>query len=332
MLNEQQINSILILSFDEVTSIANDLASVLSGVSPDVTDLERYTDASDLTKFILSDINEKGIRIPIVIDDSLLPVQHVSSSTNTRKSITYDEDNPVLSNGSNSVSVQLRIKSSLTSLSTASDIFYAIADQIFPRFTTSPRASFFGATICIFNAYITGINRQTVNGSDLEILNLTFERAPNEVESDTQEDIAPENPEPLATPIQQDTATGTITTTATEITDFQPTGKTNAGDRLFYWYNLGDLETIFDRDLPQFTGLEVVNRLEYIIHKSDLDSIVVTDGVIETVRRLFLTVEYNGVYIPLGLNDFYPYYKAKNESVGYATYALDGDLYLGIES
>ena len=117
MINDTQLASVLILAFDEVTEESAELASVLSGAYPEETETEKAQTAAILAEYDASDINRKGTRIPIIIDDRLIPAHHTGSSTHTYKGVTYDDGNVVTYESTNSVSVRLNIRSSLTKLS-----------------------------------------------------------------------------------------------------------------------------------------------------------------------------------------------------------------------
>jgi len=324
MISEFQLAPVLILSFDRTEDEIFDIATSLQLEEAAVTDLERIKKGEVWEETITSDAVNKIIRIPIIIDDALLPMHHVGSSTSTVKTVTYPDNTsaPIITNSTNRVSVRIELKSSLGKLSAASDIWHAIQEKTNDLFSSIARASFFGSTICIFNGYLTSIVRQTVDGTDREVLNLSFERASAVTEPAQPKEAAPVSP--TATPLVP-----AAPPESPSILEVQSQANANAGGstggRLFLWYSLGTREDILARPLPQYTEIEAVARVLPIIHK------VETLDFSGTLRSA-ITIEYDEVYIPLSLNNHNPYYMAKTPSYGYAVSEVEGIIYLGLES
>lgn len=96
---------------------------------------------------------------------------------------------------------------------------------------------------------------------------------------------------------------------------------TNApNSSIFDWYKIDTLENIKAYPVPEFTKIETIENLTAKVWHSEMVDFS------ETLRTA-ITIAYNNVHLPLGLYDFYPYYKN-----GYAITLLDGIVYLGIES
>lgn len=311
---------VLIFSFDPVEVTEEELANTMSGAEQEFSEAQILAKKSAVAKFLESDVFNKKIRVPIVIDEAEIPAQITGAGTQTRNNVDYDLDDPIITASNNSVSVRIQLKSSLASISPASDIFFAIADKIFERYTVSPRVSFFGSTVCIYNGYLIGIGRTTENNSDREILTLQFERSKNESPQDEIEEKEPVNETPTEKPPFEIDLPGAQA-------EGSPFFGGNAEGRLFTWYLLGKIEDLVSLDIPEIYSEDTILNQDYRILISNTAGF---DGE----NQLLINVVYQGNSLPLGLNNHFPYYKPSFEdpSIGYAVDQVDGNLFLGVES
>ena len=205
MLSIEKINPMLLVGFDEVDEQTEELVNALSGAQGETSTVEAFQSYQTKIKNLASDVYKKQIRVPIVISD-VIGIQHTGSASFTRKEVFYDNDDVVLSNETNSLTVKLEMKSALSTLSSAVDLFYALADKNMTRWGTNPRASFFSPNFCIYNAYLTGINRTGTASTDKEFLLLTFERTAKEPE-EPREEATKQNDTPARKPVPDSTVT-----------------------------------------------------------------------------------------------------------------------------
>lgn len=326
-LSEYSRSSILLVSLDfqpdELTT--TDKVIVKSETEPEVTDKERAAISEFLDRFLTNDSYDKGTRIPIIIDDRIIPAQHVGSSINMAKAVDYDaEDNITVTLQENSISVTIDIKNNITKVSSAADLLTGVIDAMHRLYTTYPRVSWFSATACIFNGYLTSVRRQTVYGTDRETVTLDIEQAVQNPEPDAQVEIVNANETPQAEPPQlEDTTGGAQAASSPSVQDIAPApieGRTNADGRLFMWYPLLTVEAIDQAPVPQIFGTQTVNRLPFEVYK--------TQGFdFDLQPRACTTLHYNDVNIPLNLNGNSPYYRD-----GYAVAESEGYLWLGVEA
>lgn len=327
---------ILIVSMDLIEVTEQDIADSISIFKPLVSDAEIQRKKDIIDRLLTSDSWNKRIRIPILITD-VLQVQMVGSNASNGKTVDYMVNGDVsINNMNNNVSVELSLKNSIGDLSVIGDILSAVFTRVFTRYTSSARASFFGHNVCIFNGYLTGVNRQTVGDSDKERMNLTFERANDNPETEEKEETAtvpdkvdgkvstPASEPPFEIPKDVDPALAGVGV------GIQANANPNAGgavgDRVFYWYNIGGLDDYLISDVPQVASVKNVNRLSFntnVARSFDLNG----------VFRQAITIIYDGVNLPLGLNGHYPYFSPKIDSaLGYAITTQNGWLYIGIET
>lgn len=200
----ENVPSILLFAIDlpieekdgEGKDKADDIKVATPNDGGEVSEKEALEKNTFLDRILLTDSVNKQIRIPIPIDDRILPAHHTGNSSNMNKFTDYDNKNIAIEPSENGVSLTFEIKNNLTGLSTAADIFSALAGKSRKLFSTTPRVSFFGSNIAIFNAYLTGLSRQTVKGSDQEMITLSLDYAPPE----TEDPAAPDE-QPLTLPI-----------------------------------------------------------------------------------------------------------------------------------
>ena len=317
-IDQFQFSSVLLIGLDPVEETQDNADAPKIGTSAadaEQTQKEEIEKASFLDRFLDSDSNNKLIRVPIILDDAFIPAHHVGSSANMNKFVDYDNDKVVVEPASNGLSIQINLKNGISQLSTAADIFKAITGGVFDLFTTSARVSFFSTNTCIFNAYLSGVTRAMTSGSDLETLNLSLENA----EPKPPAPPAPGEPELSDVTTARPTPDKGAAGAAGAATTIDESTKTNAGGRLFKWYRTKSLLGIYAAGVPEIFGRRTIEALEYkILYASMVD--------FSLEQRESITVNINDVYIPLGLDDNYPYYVS-----GYAVDLLNGVVYLGVE-
>jgi hypothetical protein len=179
----------LLLSFDDVAEdtaeIAAAVAKITDSTGTSLTDTQKTKLSAQLVAAANSDILNPLLMVPIVFYDGLIPasVKGIESSINKR--VEYIGDTPVVFQGNNTVTVRINIKNSLSEVSAIANAVFAIADKLASQVSTesdgvsyrmSTRASFYSSTFSISDAYLTAINRSTVDGSDIEVIHLTFEK------------------------------------------------------------------------------------------------------------------------------------------------------------
>ncbi|HDM8140664.1 TPA: hypothetical protein P0E12_004954 [Vibrio harveyi] len=199
-------------------------------------------------------------------------------------------------------------------------MFYAISDQLFTRFTTSPRASFFGSTICFFNGYLRSISRQAENGTDREKLLLTFERADNYPDSGKKGETAAQSNTATSEPALEDQTGGKSSRSVAVLPD---DWGTNTDGRVFLWYKLGGIEDFKAQGVPEIFSEKTINYLPYELGYT---SVSMSDSDEHDIRE-FYHVIYDGQILPLYSLGYNPYYQN-----GLALFERDGVLWLGIES
>ena len=311
-LSDYKLASVLLIALDvtEDEQAGADGAEVFTATpntGEEKTEAEIIKQNSFLDRFLQTDSVKKQIRIPIPIDDRILPAQHISSSTNMNKLVDYDNKNVVVEPASNGLSLQIRIKNNLTQLSTIAEIITGISNKSKSLFTTSARVSFFSAHTCIFNAYLSGITRQSSPTSELETINLALEVA------DPNPDVE-EKPDKEQTPqIDDDTGAFAFFAGVNAVPTNIPAGAS------FRWYETLTIDDVLAVPVPEIFSLFTVENLDYTISKAQsLD--------FSGAARSAITLLYNGVYLPVLLDDKNPYYVQ-----GYAVQVVDSMIRLGVE-
>lgn len=167
---------VLAIAIDDMPSIYNDAINSISEAIPEVSDSEILSSLESAKQFTLSDVNDKLNRLYLPITDKLLPIHYTASNSSSGKTITYDTEGiPNIAEAGNTYTLQFEISNNLTTLSTISDILYAIVTKNSVQQASHPRVSFYGGSLCIFNAYLIGVTRATVSNTDKEIIGLTLE-------------------------------------------------------------------------------------------------------------------------------------------------------------
>lgn len=183
----------LLLSYDVVSEEATEIAEAVAKLST-LSEESRASIEANAVAVGNSDLNSSIIQVPIIFSSAIMPtaVKGIDSSMN--KVVQYVGDTPVVYQGNNTVHVRINIKNSLTEVIAAANILFAIADKLAAQTTKtsgginyrlSTRASFYSSTFTISDAYLTAINRSTVDGSDLEVIQLTFEKTTSDTSTTT---------------------------------------------------------------------------------------------------------------------------------------------------
>lgn len=178
----------------------------LSTYTPSEAANNATADAFDA--FIRSDAHLGRLRIPIPIDDRLLPI--VQQGADARMNVQATKlqfDAPDGKSGQkdvytptrNTLALSFRMLSKMGTVSTIADILHAL--EVIG--TTVPvYCSWFSKTDCIFNARLVGIGRSSEKNSDMEAVTLSLERAPNKLEPDGKPEamVLGKQTEPVPTP------------------------------------------------------------------------------------------------------------------------------------
>ena len=328
-IDQTMFRSVLLLALDKTEEalaadkekLDREIQNGTSKAESTQTEKEVIESVEFLDRFLKTDVKKKLTRMPIIFDDSFIPAHHVGSSTNMNKFVDYDQKEVAVEPASNGLSIQIQIKNSLSAFSTIAAIFSGLTYGEYDLFTTNPRVSFFSANTCIFNAYLSGVTRQTEPGSDMEAINLSLEHSePNPddpadpkagAESDTPTDVPPFE---LSDDFDAPAAAAEVVGLPADL------NKTNTDGRVFFWYRLTSLLLVTLQEPPQLFGIKTVNNLPYEVHH--VESID-----LEGQLRQAITVRYDRVYLPVGMDGHYPYYNN-----GYAVDVVDGLLFLGIEA
>lgn len=236
----------------------------LSTYTPSEAANNATADAFDA--FIRSDAHLGRLRIPIPIDDRLLPI--VQQGADARMNVQATKlqfDAPDGKSGQkdvytptrNTLALSFRMLSKMGTVSTIADILHAL--EVIG--TTVPvYCSWFSKTDCIFNARLVGIGRSSEKNSDMEAVTLSLERAPNKLEPDGKPDaeelVVDKVTEPSPTP-------GLVEgyTSATRA-DFKPGWR---------YYELGVMDALLQQPVPyQETG--------FTIQRADVETFLVVSA------------------------------------------------------
>lgn len=172
---------VLAIAMDNSPDFYNEAAETISISDSAVSESEILSGLDRLNQFFYADVTQKQNRIYIPITDKLLPVHFTGGNSASGKVVTYQGDEPTITEAGNTVTLQFEMLNAMSQLSIISDILYAIANKTASQPTTSARVSFFSPTLCIYNAYMVGINRATVTATDKEVISITLEIAVDEV-------------------------------------------------------------------------------------------------------------------------------------------------------
>jgi hypothetical protein len=93
----------------------------------------------------------------------------------------------------------------------------------------------------------------------------------------------------------------------------------------FTWYSLGNYLDLIGSEYPQYSLDLTVLQLEVVITR------VLDIQENEIVGASCLNIGFNGAWLPLGQDGYYPYCKKYSGSY-YAVTLYNGGVYLGVES
>lgn len=188
----------LLLSFDNVSEETAEIAAAVAKLTDSsgatLSDSTQNSISSSALAVGNSDLNSLAIQVPIIFSSAIFPASVKGMDSSMNKIVEYVGDTPVVYQGNNTLHVRIQVKNSLTEVSAVANVLLALADKVATQTTKtsngvnyrlSTRASFFSSTFTIYNAYLTAINRSTVDGSDVEIIQLTFEKTTSSSSSST---------------------------------------------------------------------------------------------------------------------------------------------------
>lgn len=181
--------SLLLVSMDTVPDEFKTQVDALSLASYSPSEAANQETAEVFDAFIRSDISKGSIRIPIPIDDRLLPIVQTGSDSRMSAQVTklgFDapdggsDRRDVFTPARNTLSLSFRMLSKLGAVSTIADILHALE---FMSARAPVYVSWLSATDCIFNARLVGIGRSAERNSDMEQVTLSLERQPNKTDA-----------------------------------------------------------------------------------------------------------------------------------------------------
>lgn len=247
--------SLLVVSIDTVPDEFKGQVDYLSLSSFGSAEAAQEATQEWYDAFIRSDSMRLINRIPIPINDELLPIVQIgtdSRMTATVQKLTVnnngqDEQHDVFTPSRNTLSLSFRMLSKLGTVSTIADIVNALGviSAVAPVY-----CSWFSKTDCIFNARLVGIGRSSEKNSDMEALTLNLERAPNQIQPET-------NPEGKPLKLEQDTqenpAPGAALSGYAEAAD----DEIRAG---WLYYDLGAMADLLAQPVPYMNAPFTVQR------------------------------------------------------------------------
>ena len=307
----ERINTVPILAFavDKMPKFYQEAIDAISNFFPDVKESEILAGAQRLNNFLLSDVNQKENRIFIPITDKLLPIHYVSGASSGGKNMTYVDDVPTATTNGQSVTLRFEIQNSLSKLSAISDILYAITNRIGVQNTNDARVSFFGGSICVYNGYLKGINRSTVQNTNKEVVSLTIEIAQDDTKPDEIAEVPGETPKEIKEleNIVPESIGALLDETQLPADDI-PEG--------FLYYQAITLEELANANLATIYSVKNILRRDYRVF--NIESLDVA-GV-----RNMTTIEYNGIYLALESDE------AIINLVDYVLIRFNDAIYLGL--
>jgi hypothetical protein len=310
MLSDVLTTPILAIAIDDLNNTYNDAVNAISEAAPDISESDIIQSIDNASQWALSDVNEKFTRLFIPITDKLLPIHYTSGDTNFGKSVGRDgEGNPVISSGGSTVSLKFEIKNSLSQLSTISDILHGLVIKTSKQQGTQPRVSFYGGSICVFNAYLIGVSRAMVSDSQKEVISLTLEVAGNKPKD---EDKADKDKVDDQFDIGEgiDPSINTIENGVTEVTALNPA---------YEWYNLITQEAFFAQPVPDYESLTTIRKKDYFVFR--------THSYSNTGLRQMVGFRYNKKYLTMEIE------QGENYSVdqAFGVAALGGIFFIGFK-
>jgi len=341
MLIEDLKTPLLLIALDNLTFSDPEEAKAVSIARANVLQKEIATLGSKKKQFDSSDLKNKIIRVPIPINDRLLPIHFVSSASRSTNIVDYFDNDALLHTGRNSVALSFEIKNSLSALSTIASLFLGFTGN---RLFTSnePRISFFSSNLAIFNAHLTGISRNTINNTDKEIITLALEVAPNTAEKESKIEkpaqtsgdlkigagIVPDIPRALPPSTPPSTRAGMPAPPPPPMPPPPPhplrTKAQGAGikgddiDPLFSWYELFTVQEFNTFKIPD-------QQADFTIQRQS-PRIIKTSTQWHDLKRETLTVVFNNTFLSLVDNE---QLKIKDN---YSLMIFDNRYYLGDKS
>lgn len=312
MLQEAITTPIIYFALDNIATYNVDTYGALSVENSTPTELEALEKAQKTVLEQTADVYDYLKRVPIPITDKLLPIHYTGGSHQQSHIVDYLDDQALLTRGSNKTILNFELKNSVSQLSTIADLLLGIADKGF--FTSNePRVSFFSPNLCIFNAYLRGINRTIVSNTDKEILSITLENAPNRLDSPT----TPEKP----------TAFKNAVTDAGAISQNVDVGLLNNGvfkqisadeiDYSFTWYQVFSIDELEQIEVPDY-------QPDFTIDRENIRIMRVNSVDLSGSLRYMITTEYKNVFTTLKAANGQAY----NDKYGMMIY--NDNLYFGV--
>ena len=280
MLTEDFKTPLLLIALDNVSKKEIEEIGALSIRNSKLLDGEIANLQDTVRAYNASDLKKKANRIPIPINDRLLPIHYIAGNTSNNSIVDYFDENAVLQTGNNQVNLSFEIKNGLSAIGTIASIFMGLSGNKVLS-SKQPRVSFFSANLCVFNANITGINRSTQISTDKEVITLSLEIAPNILNK-----IAEIAKQAVPEVSFKNTTGGSARATATEIT-------AEEADHSFVWYQLFTVDEYNAIDVPDFTPDYTVDRDPVRVLKvQSFDRTLAPRGLLSiNYRREFVTLE-----------------------------------------
>jgi hypothetical protein len=307
MLSDHVITPILAIAIDDINNTYNGAVNAISEALPDIKESAILQSIDDASQWFLSDINDKSSRIFIPITDKLLPIHYTSGDVNSGKNVGRDGDGlPQISQGGNTVSLKFEIKNSLSTLSTISDILYSIVAKNAIQTSTQPRVSFYGGSICIFNAYLVGVSRSMVSETDQEVVSLTLEMAGKRPPNEKIADKKPVDPF-LESTIEDPSV----------LSDDNGIAEVAALGDAYQWYLLSTQADFLDQPVPDFTATTTIRNKNY--------NVLRTWNYSTTGLRQMVGFRYNNKYLTMEMDQA----EIISEDQQFSIAAFDGGFYMG---
>lgn len=247
--------SLLVVAIDAVPSELQGQVDYLSLSSASAPEAEQMATQDLFDQFIRSDANRLVNRIPIPINDELLPIVQMGAdsrmSSNVQKltveAASGQAQQAVYTPSRDTLSLTFRMLSKMGTISSIADIVNALGkiSAVMPVY-----CSWFSRTDCIFNARLVGIARSSEKNSDMEALTLNLERAPNKAQ-------APKPPEATPSVLKKVTAPPTVPTVRLE--GYAEAAAADLRDGWVY-YDLGSVDELIKQAVPYVEAPFTVQR------------------------------------------------------------------------
>lgn len=260
--------SLLVVSIDTVPDKFKGQVDYLSLSSFNSNEAAQEATDEWYQAFIRSDAKRLINRIPIPINDELLPIVQMGTDSRmtanvqklTVNQMGQEQQQEVFTPSRNTLSLSFRMLSKLGTVSTIADIVNALGliSSVVPVY-----CSWFSKTDCIFNARLVGIGRSSEKNSDMEALTLNLERAPNQLEPAT-------TPEGTPSKLEQKTQPDPIPPTSASAAGVRLAGYAEAtqDDIRAGWlyYDLGTIPDLLEQPVPYLAAPFTVQRQQVEIY------------------------------------------------------------------